>query len=48
MLKSKSLPIFAATALGALGAFIAATPADAGLVADGIIYTLTETPVSAT
>jgi hypothetical protein len=46
MLKSKSLPILAGAA--ALGAFIAATPAHASLMADGITYTLTETPVSTT
>src|SRR5260370_37290286 len=39
MLKSKSLPILA----GALGAFIAATPAHASLVVEGITYTLIET-----
>src|SRR5206468_575104 len=46
MLKPKSLPILAGAA--ALGALIAATPAYASLVADGITYTLTETPLTAT
>jgi hypothetical protein len=44
MLKSKTLPTLA----GAFGVLIAATPADASLVADGITYTLIETPLTAT
>lgn len=47
MVKLKPLPVFAGAV--ALGLFISATPAHAtALVADGITYTLTETPLSAT
>ncbi len=44
MPRFKSLPILA----GAFGAFTAATPAHASLVADGITYTLTEQTLTAT
>jgi hypothetical protein len=40
MFKFNSLPMFAAAALGA---FVAATPAHASLMADGVTYTLFET-----
>jgi hypothetical protein len=48
MAKLKPLPIRVGAVLGALGVFIAAAPADASLVADGLTYTLTEKALTPT